>query len=154
MGRAPPSFVACGRTPDRDYLMGANRVGFTNFGEGIQLVDTYSGALREPTKKDVGDSALMVDALDDVDVYERTLGAHEVPQEVAALHNADGHPAPATPLGDHAAEVTREGDDRTAAVNGVRGSGAFIGRCTSGQRNGREHDGPRRAPEWDRGCFH
>ena len=38
---APPSFVACGRTPDRDYLMGANRVGFTNFGEGIQIVDTY-----------------------------------------------------------------------------------------------------------------
>jgi trimethylamine--corrinoid protein Co-methyltransferase len=86
---APPSFVACGRTPDRDYLMGANRVGFTNFGEGIQLVDTYSGVLREPTKKDVGDSARMVDALDDVDVYERALGAHEVPQEVAALHNAD-----------------------------------------------------------------
>jgi trimethylamine--corrinoid protein Co-methyltransferase len=86
---APPSFVACGRTPDRDYFMGAGRVGFTNFGEGIQLVDTYSGELRAPTKQDVADSARMVDALDDVDVYERALGAHEVPQEVAALHNAD-----------------------------------------------------------------
>jgi trimethylamine--corrinoid protein Co-methyltransferase len=86
---APASFVACGRTPERDYVMGANRVGFTNFGEGILLVDTYSGELREPTKQDVGDSARIVDALDDVDVYERALGAHEVPQEVAALHNAD-----------------------------------------------------------------
>jgi len=86
---APPSFVACGRTPERDYLMGAGRVGFTNFGEGIQLVDTYSGELRAPTKQDVADSARIVDALDDIDVYERALGAHEVPQEVAALHNAD-----------------------------------------------------------------
>jgi trimethylamine--corrinoid protein Co-methyltransferase len=86
---APASFVACGRTPDRDYVMGSNRVGFTNFGEGIQLVDTYTGELREPTKQDVADSARLVDALDDVDVYERALGAHEVPQDVAALHNAD-----------------------------------------------------------------
>ena len=86
---APPSFVACGRKPERDYLMGLGRVGFTNFGEGIQLVDTYSGELRPPTKKDVGDSARIVDALDDVDVYERALGAHEVPQDAAALHNAD-----------------------------------------------------------------
>ena len=69
--------------------MGANRVGFTNFGEGIQIVDPYTGELREPTKKDVGDSARIVDALDDIDVYERALGAHAVPQEAAALHNAD-----------------------------------------------------------------
>ena len=85
---APPYFVACGRTPDRDYLMADGRVGFTNFGEGIALVDTYTGELRPPTKKDVGDSARMVDALDDVDVYERALGAHDVPPEAAALHNA------------------------------------------------------------------
>ena len=60
--------------------MGADRVGFTNFGEGIQIVDTYTGELREPTKQDVGDSARIVDAIDDVDVFERALGAHDVPR--------------------------------------------------------------------------
>ena len=85
---APHYFVACGRGPEQDFLMAEGRVGFTNFGEGIALVDTYTGELRAPTKQDVGDSARVVDALDEIDVYERALGAHDVPQKVAALHNA------------------------------------------------------------------
>jgi trimethylamine--corrinoid protein Co-methyltransferase len=88
LATTPRYFAACGRSPDNDYLMSDGRVGFTNFGEGIAIVDTYTGELRAPTKKDVGDSARMVDALDQIDVYERALGAHDVPQEVAALHNA------------------------------------------------------------------
>lgn len=89
LATTPRYFAARGRTPAQDYLMSDGRVGFTNFGEGISLVDTYTGELRAPTKKDVGDSARVVDALDQIDVYERALGAHDVPQEVAALHNAD-----------------------------------------------------------------
>jgi trimethylamine--corrinoid protein Co-methyltransferase len=85
---APHYFIACGRAPENDFLMSEGRVGFANFGEGIALVDTYTGEVRAPTKKDVGDSARIVDALDQIDVYERALGAHDVPQEVAALHNA------------------------------------------------------------------
>jgi trimethylamine--corrinoid protein Co-methyltransferase len=85
---APPYFVACGRTPDRDYLMADGRVGFTNFGEAILLVDPETGALREPAKADVADMARVIDALDEIDVCERPAGAGDVPQEVAALHNA------------------------------------------------------------------
>ena len=40
---APPKVVLCGRDPARDVVLEDGRVGFTNFGEGIQVVDPYSG---------------------------------------------------------------------------------------------------------------
>lgn len=86
---APGSVNLCGRTPERDYLLGNNRVGFTNFGEGIVIADINTGELRETVKKDVEDSAILVDYLDGIDVYERALGAHDVNQDLQPLHNAD-----------------------------------------------------------------
>ena len=77
---APSTFVLAARDPAQDYVMGGARVGFTNFGEGIKVIDVETGEVREPTKQDVADSARVVDALPDVDVYERAVGAHEVPQ--------------------------------------------------------------------------
>ncbi len=86
---APPKFVMAGRTPDQDFVVENNRVGFTNFGEGILVTDLDTGQLREPTKKDVALSAQLVDALDDVSVYNRAIGAHDVPAAVAPIHNAE-----------------------------------------------------------------
>ncbi len=86
---APPVITLAGRTPERDFVLEANRVGFTNFGEGIQVIDPRDGELREPTKQDVASAARLIDALDEIDVLERPIGAHEVPQEVAPLHNAE-----------------------------------------------------------------
>jgi trimethylamine--corrinoid protein Co-methyltransferase len=65
------------------------RVGFTNFGEGIQVVDPYSGELHESRKQDVADCTRIIDALPEIDVVERPLGAHDVPPDTAALHNAE-----------------------------------------------------------------
>jgi trimethylamine---corrinoid protein Co-methyltransferase len=86
---APQKFVAAGRDPARDFVLEADRVGFTNFGEGIKLVDPYTGELRLPTKKDVGDTARVVDYLSDVDTYERAITAEDVSPEVAPLHQAE-----------------------------------------------------------------
>lgn len=86
---APSTLLLAGRDAANDFVMGPGRVGFTNFGEGINIVDIETGELREPTKQDVGDSARVVDALPEVDVYERAIGAHDVPQSVAPLHNAE-----------------------------------------------------------------
>ena len=83
---APSKFVVCGRDPAKDYVMEANRVGFTNFGEGVQVVDPYSGALRVPTKQDVANTAKMVDALHDIDVYERAVSAEDMPGESVPMH--------------------------------------------------------------------
>lgn len=86
---APPKIFLAGRNPKNDFVMENTRVGFTNFGEGVQVVDTETGELRKSTKQDVADTAKVVDYLDEIDVYLRAVGAHEVPQEVAPLHNAE-----------------------------------------------------------------
>lgn len=86
---APPKVVMCGRTPDRDVVLEDGRVGFTNFGEGIQVVDPYTGELHESLKQDVADCTRIIDALPEIDVVERPLGAHDVPPETSSLHNAE-----------------------------------------------------------------
>jgi trimethylamine--corrinoid protein Co-methyltransferase len=86
---APPKVVLCGRTPERDVVLEDGRVGFTNFGEGIQVVDPYTGELHESRKQDVADCTRLIDALPEIDVLERPLGAHDVPPDTAALHNAE-----------------------------------------------------------------
>ena len=86
---APATLTLCGRTPENDVLIEANRVGFTNFGEGIKLVDAETGELREPTKRDVAEAARLIDALPEIDVLERPMGAHDVPQDAVPLHNAE-----------------------------------------------------------------
>ncbi len=86
---APPKACLAGRNPKNDYVMENNRVGFTNFGEGVQIIDPETGELRKTTKEDVANTAKVVDYLDEIDVYLRAVGAHEVPQEVAPLHNAE-----------------------------------------------------------------
>ena len=86
---APSKLMLAGRNPANDYIMESNRVGFTNFGEGIFVVDPYTGELRETTKADVADSAKICDYLSEVDVYERAVGASDVPQQSVQLHNAE-----------------------------------------------------------------
>ncbi|NLT91881.1 MAG: hypothetical protein GXY02_01985 [Actinobacteria bacterium] len=83
---APSSLRLAGRNPKNDIVLEAGRVGFTNFGEGVQIVDPYTGELKVPTKQDVADTARMVDALPNVDVYERAVVAEDIDQRVVHLH--------------------------------------------------------------------
>ena len=86
---APPTVTLCGRTTDRDVVLESGRVGFTNFGEGIKVTDLETGELREPTKRDVAEATRLIDALPEIDVLERPVGAHDVPQDAVPLHNAE-----------------------------------------------------------------
>ena len=86
---APSKILLAGRNPKNDFVMENNRVGFTNFGEGVFIVDPYNGKLRETTKADVANSAKIVDYLSELDVYERAVGASDVPMETVQLHNAE-----------------------------------------------------------------
>jgi trimethylamine---corrinoid protein Co-methyltransferase len=88
--RSAPSRLVCyGRDPANDVVLEDGRVGFTNFGEGIQIIDPYTGELRPTTKKDVGDCSRIIDALPEIDVIERPLGAHDIPEDAGPLHNAE-----------------------------------------------------------------
>ena len=86
---SPSKYVLCGRVPENDFLMEPGRVAFTNFSEGIAVVDVDSGEVRECTLKDVGDIARLNDYLSEMDTHEISVGARDVPPETAAVHNTE-----------------------------------------------------------------
>ena len=86
---APARVTLYGRDPKHDLVLDGTRVHFTNFSEGVQIVDPYTGELREPMKKDLENAARVIDYLDDVDFCEKALGAHDVDQAIVPLHNAE-----------------------------------------------------------------
>jgi len=86
---APSSFVAAGRIPESDVVLESNRVSFTNFGEGIMINDPYTGEHRETRKADLANAAVLIDYLDNIDVYERSMLSRDVPPETSPLHNAE-----------------------------------------------------------------
>jgi trimethylamine---corrinoid protein Co-methyltransferase len=88
---APAKVMLAGRNPRNDMVLETNRVGFTTFGEGIYVEDLETGQIRKSTKADVAASALLADYLPHVDVYERAVGASDVPLEVDQLHNAEAY---------------------------------------------------------------
>ena len=84
---APPEIVLAGRDPRHDIVLSPGRVGFCNFGEGTSVIDPFTGLQRPSTKKDIGDAALLADALEAVDVFEMAVGAGDCPPETATIHN-------------------------------------------------------------------
>jgi len=84
---APASVRLCGRDPRNDILLEPGRVGFSNFGEGIKVIDPFSGELRPSTKKDLGEIARLADALPDVDVFEMAVVSGDQPPQTFSLHN-------------------------------------------------------------------
>ncbi len=118
---APSKVVLCGRTPDKDVVLEGRRVSYTNFAEGVKAVDPYTGELRSTIKKDVGDLAKLVDALDDIEVYTIAVTANDVPPEVAEAHlieaslNNTTKPICSLALGHHGARLHI---DAAAAVAG------------------------------------
>jgi trimethylamine--corrinoid protein Co-methyltransferase len=86
---APARILMAGRDPQRDCVIEDGRVNFTNFSEGVVVVDPFTGARRRPLKSDLADAARTVDYLDAIDVCEKAVGASDAPAQTAALHNAE-----------------------------------------------------------------
>lgn len=86
---APSTILLAGRNPKNDFVIESNRTGFTNFGEGINIIDLHTKQYRKTVKQDVADTALMCDAMSEIDVYERAVSARDVPAVVAPLHEAE-----------------------------------------------------------------
>ena len=84
---APQEIALPGRTKDRDCVIGAGRVTFTCFGEGISIVDPFTGEYRPTRKEDLKYSTRIIDALDVITVVERCVGSQDVPPPVQVVHN-------------------------------------------------------------------
>jgi trimethylamine--corrinoid protein Co-methyltransferase len=54
---APSKILLAGRDPKNDKVLEAGRVHFTNFSEGIEVVDPYTGQRRPPVKADLANAA-------------------------------------------------------------------------------------------------
>jgi len=83
---SPSQVLLAGRNPKNDRVLEGNRVCFTNFGYGLKVMDLETGAIRESTKKDTEESTLLVDALDEVDVYTLSVTPRELPAQVEVIH--------------------------------------------------------------------
>ncbi len=88
---APSKVILHGRDPKHDIVLESTRIHFTNFSEGVMINDPYTGENREPVKKDLVDSAKVIDYLPEIDFCEKALGAHDVNQESVPLHNAEAY---------------------------------------------------------------
>jgi trimethylamine--corrinoid protein Co-methyltransferase len=86
---APAKVYQCGRDPRNDFVLEAGRVAFCNFDEGIKVVDPFDGTHRDPTLEDIRQIARLVDALDGMAAFESAVGAHDVPDETAPIHQAE-----------------------------------------------------------------
>ena len=86
---APARILLAGRDPKHDKELGTGRVYFTNFSEGIEVIDPFTGERRVPVKADLANAARLVDYLDEIDVCEKAVGSSDVPQAVLPLHNAE-----------------------------------------------------------------
>ena len=86
---APPTIQLCGRTPDKDYIVEKNRVGFVNFGEGVMIRDPETKDYRPSTKDDLRKCSLMSDYLSNMDITYRAVVSQDHPGPSQALHNAE-----------------------------------------------------------------
>jgi trimethylamine---corrinoid protein Co-methyltransferase len=84
---SPKKVVLAGRDLKHDIVLESGRVNFCPFGEGVMVIDPYSGEYRKSTKKDKGDVARLVDALDQYDMLENTVAPRDVHPELESLHN-------------------------------------------------------------------
>jgi trimethylamine--corrinoid protein Co-methyltransferase len=84
---APKKVFLAGRDPKHDIVLESGRVNFCPFGEGIMVIDPYTGEYRKSTKEDKGNVAKLVDALDQYDMLENTVAPRDVPPEVQSLHS-------------------------------------------------------------------
>jgi len=89
MEATPSEFLHRGRTPDDDLPIARDQVYASNFGEGIYTHDLRTKERRATVKQDAVDIVRVVDALDNVHIYNRAIGPQDVPNESASIHNAE-----------------------------------------------------------------
>ncbi len=86
---APRTTVYNARDPDKDFVAEPNRVGFTTFGGCINVIDPHTREIRQATKQDCGNIALICDYLDEICVTTRSVNSTDVPDGTLSVHNLD-----------------------------------------------------------------
>jgi trimethylamine---corrinoid protein Co-methyltransferase len=85
---APSTFIQYGRESKNDVFLGGKRVNFSTFGQGVNVMET-DGTVRPSVQEDVGKAARLADALEEINVCERSLTAGDAPEGVAPIWEAE-----------------------------------------------------------------
>jgi len=127
---APSTLTLAGRDKSRDVVIDGGRVNFTNFGEGICIIDHETNELRPTTKNDLRTMTRLIDSLDVISVIERAVGSQDKPAPVQAIHNYEAMVNNTTkhcflgPDNGHNVEIILK-----MAAEAVGGAEALIDRC-------------------------
>lgn len=84
---APRTVVFYGRDAEKDYAAEPGRVGFSTFGECVQIIDPETKEVRRSVKSDLAGATLMCDYLDEMVVVERALCSSDQYPDTQPLHN-------------------------------------------------------------------
>lgn len=76
--RVPKRVTLHGRVPERGIELGVNRVHYSSGGMAVRMVDPETGDYRPSTLEDLYTCARLVDALDHIQVFSRTVVATEL----------------------------------------------------------------------------
>jgi trimethylamine---corrinoid protein Co-methyltransferase len=84
----PGSFVFYGRDPAKDFKLEPGRVGFSFFGENVNIIDLNTRQLRRCTKKDLGEATRLGDSVGPVVPFiHKCMGSLDQMPATQALHN-------------------------------------------------------------------
>ena len=75
---AATGFTVYALDPDKGVEIGGDRVYFATAGAGVLMLDHGTGRFRESTLRDVYDTGRLVDRLDNIDIYIRTVVARDM----------------------------------------------------------------------------
>ena len=89
IGWTPKSVIYYGRDRAKDFDTKSGKVGFSTFGECVQIFDPYTRKLRPTTKRDCGDTGKLVDYFDELVVMERAVCSTDQMPETQPVHNLE-----------------------------------------------------------------
>jgi len=75
---ASPGFTLHAIDPDKGVEIGGDRVHFATAGAGVLMLDHETKRFRDSTLRDVYDTGRLVDRLDNIDIYIRTVVARDL----------------------------------------------------------------------------
>lgn len=90
IGKAPGSYTLAGRDVRDDIVLDGKHCYLSTDGCGIEVYDLETGVKRISIKKDVEDSAIVADYLDEIAYYWGPMvSAQDAPEEVRPLHELE-----------------------------------------------------------------
>ncbi|HVI40390.1 MAG TPA: trimethylamine methyltransferase family protein, partial [Anaerovoracaceae bacterium] len=86
--KTPEHYTMCGRNPKNDFELGSDRVFYTCFGTGIEVVDLDTGERKASDSGDLGNLARFVDAIPEINAFTTAVASQEAPAHVKDLYEA------------------------------------------------------------------